>query len=1005
MKRSSLLKRFSFVLLVAGGLVSAAVRASATQITLPVTTSSSTLNVKVCAQPSGMSESCSQDTPNVSGYLVVSLDDYGTPTQISIRNYDLQATRDVNLHLSWVFGFATVDATATGLRLVHPTPGVQNSYYSVSGGGFTLGELPYKTYGSANYSANSVACAAFPAGQACSGTIDLSQNAAGAVSSVPGTVQINNGVVTVHLDFTLSQPLDAGNPSFGTMTVHGIINASGPVPSGLVPFGSVWHYLDNGSDQGTAWRGTGFDFSGWAFGEAQLGYGEGDEVTTNQFGPDSNNKYITTYYTCAFQAGNPASYSNLVLRLLRDDGAVVYLNNVEVFRSNMPTGAVNYLTHAAAGTTGVEENLYFAAYLSPTLLVSGRNVLSVEVHQESPTSSDVSFDLELQGNFAFSNQPPIVSIANPTNGAVLPSESFTLQAAASDPDGVIMRVEFFQDGVKIGEVTQAPYSVVIPTLCPGAYTFTARAWDNSVASTLSAPATLKLIRPTLALVPKGSDWKYLDNGTDPGSAWATNTFNDTLWAHGRAQLGYGDGDEVTTNQFGPDPNNRYITTYYRHPFVLTNMNSMLGLILRVLRDDGVVVYLNGTEIYRDNMPTGAVTYVTLASGTAGGSDETTNFHTAGLATNLLILGTNIIAAEIHQVTTNSSDISFDLELLAGYPNQAPLVLITNPVNEAEFPAGATILIQATAADLDGSLTRLEFFADAVRLGELFAPPYEIAWTNVPAGYHVLTARAHDDCGAQTDAAAVLVNVGTFSMVKTGAVWNYLDNGSNPGTSWRALGFNDAAWKTGYAEFGYGDDADGRPERTVVSYGSSSTNKYITTFFRRTWTVADKSVVTNLTVRLLRDDGAVVYLNGTEVFRSNMSNGVVNYLTLASNSISGAEETIYYESPVSPALLVNGTNVLAVEIHQVNATSTDISFDLELVANVRTAPAATEIVHNGGSYSLRWPSWAVGYRLYHADHLTPPINWVPVPAEPTNDGTWKTLTLPGSPTNGFYRVGW
>ena len=122
-------------------------------------------------------------------------------------------------------------------------------------------------------------------------------------------------------------------------------------------------------------------------------------------------------------------------------------------------------------------------------------------------------------------------------------------------------------------------------------------------------------------------------------------------------------------------------------------------------------------------------------------------------------------------------------------------------------------------------------------------------------------------------------------------------------------------------------------------------------------------------------------------------------------VSGAEETIYYESPVSPALLVNGTNVLAVEIHHVNATSTDISFDLELVANVRTAPAATEIVHNGGSYSLRWPSWAVGYRLYHADHLTPPINWVPVPAEPTNDGTWKTLTLPGSPTNGFYRVGW
>src|SRR6185436_8475456 len=87
---------------------------------------------------------------------------------------------------------------------------------------------------------------------------------------------------------------------------------------------------------------------------------------------------------------------------------------------------------------------------------------------------------------------------------------------------------------------------------------------------------------------------------------------------------------------------------------------------------------------------------------------------------------------------------------------------------------------------------------------------------------------------------------------------------------------------------------------------------------------------NLNLRVLRDDGAVVFLNGVEVFRSNMPGSPVNYGTYASTVVSGAGETTqFYSTNVSPALLMNGTNVLAVEIHQANATSTDLSFDLEL----------------------------------------------------------------------------
>ena len=970
---------------------------------MPVLSNSSTITVTLCADP-GVGQACDNDTANVTGYLVVSLDDNGAPAQITIRNFDFQATRSLSLNLSWLFGLARLDATASGIGLSHASPGPRNPFFAVSGGAFTATSVPYQTRGLANYTATGLACTALQnSGKPCNGAFDLSTNGPGTIDSAAGTVAVNNGVATVHLDITVVQYLDDANPSMGTITIHAIVNASAAVPPGLIPLGSDWRYLDDGSDQGTPWRASGFDDSSWSIAPAQLGYGEGDEATVIGYGSDANNKYITTYFRRSFQAANPASFTNLILRLLRDDGAIVYLNGAEVFRSNMPTGAVDRLTLAASGTTGTSETLYFAHALSPSALATGRNVLAVEVHQDSVTSSDVSFDLELQGNFSFSNQQPVVTITSPTNGSVVANSGFVLEATATDPDGVIMLVEFFQDGLKIGEATSAPYTVTVPAQCPGAYTFTARAWDNSAQSSNSAPATIRMIRPTLSLISKGADWKYLDTGSDPGAAWKSNTFNDGAWLHGPAQLGYGDGDEATTVRFGADSNNKYITTYFRRPFVLTNLSGMLGVMLQVLRDDGVVVYLNGAEVYRNNMPTGAVTTATLASTNVGGADETTHFYAIGFGTNLLLLGTNIVAAEVHQAAANSSDLSFDLALDAGYPNQTPVVVFSSPAAGAEIPAGAPMLVHAAASDLDDSISKVEIFWDTNKVAELVDTPYEFLWSSPPVGQHTLTALAYDACGAVANAPSVTVTIGTFDMVRRGAVWKYLDNGSNPGTAWRSLVYpNEATWKSGAAELGYGDDADGRPETTVVGYGPSATNKYITTFFRRTWVVPDRSVVTNLTLRLLRDDGAVVYLNGTEIFRNNMPSGSINYLTLATNAVSGADETTWLEAAVSPALLLNGTNIIAAEIHQSGVTSSDLSFDLELAANVRAQASEVEIVHGGTGHKVRWPSWAVGYRLYRTDSLTSPM-WIPVPATVEDDGAWKTVTIPAPSTNGFYRL--
>lgn len=169
----------------------------------------------------------------------------------------------------------------------------------------------------------------------------------------------------------------------------------------LVSAGSSWTYLDDGSNQGTAWRALVFDDSSWASGPAQLGYGDGDEATTLSFGSDANNKYITTYFRRVFTVTDTTTYTALSLKLLRDDGAVVYFNGNELFRSNMPAGPIEYQTLAATTVGGPDESTFFTFTINPSSLISGTNIIAVEIHQVDAASSDISFDLELIGETVF----------------------------------------------------------------------------------------------------------------------------------------------------------------------------------------------------------------------------------------------------------------------------------------------------------------------------------------------------------------------------------------------------------------------------------------------------------------------------------------------------------------------------------------------------------------------------------------------------------------------------
>ncbi len=178
----------------------------------------------------------------------------------------------------------------------------------------------------------------------------------------------------------------------------------------------------------------------------------------------------------------------------------------------------------------------------------------------------------------------------------------------------------------------------------------------------------------------------------------------------------------------------------------------------------------------------------------------------------------------------------------------------------------------------------------------------------------------------------------------GATWKYRDpsmdlgssdivagNASYNNTNWKHPSFDDSnatLWKSGDAELGAGDAGEGRPERTQINVGAAGA-RFQAVYFRRKFTVANPAQYEALEMEALIDDGAIFYLNGREVARMNMPGGAVGYAYTNQGAINEAAFVSVTDARLVPSALVAGENTLCVEVHQTNATSSDLSFDLRL----------------------------------------------------------------------------
>ncbi|NCG27890.1 MAG: hypothetical protein GWP42_10165 [Verrucomicrobiales bacterium] len=218
--------------------------------------------------------------------------------------------------------------------------------------------------------------------------------------SIPEGFSITMSTNTLAIYYTTNgdDPRLSGG-SINPQAIAATFNDKAPIPKDYIKNGHVWKYLDDGSNQGDSWFGRNFDDSQWPSGPSELGYSEGDEATLISY-IDSDDapgtqRNATTYFRTSVNLPEPSAYSFFILKLKYDDAAAVYANGSEIIRTkNLPADA-GYDTYATSGTPN--ERIYHEYQIPSSSFVDGANQIAVEIHNSSPNSSDISFDLVLRG--------------------------------------------------------------------------------------------------------------------------------------------------------------------------------------------------------------------------------------------------------------------------------------------------------------------------------------------------------------------------------------------------------------------------------------------------------------------------------------------------------------------------------------------------------------------------------------------------------------------------------
>ncbi|MCX8156248.1 MAG: DUF11 domain-containing protein [Verrucomicrobiae bacterium] len=532
-------------------------------------------------------------------------------------------------------------------------------------------------------------------------TMSGSPNALVLGGNVTYTMVVSNIGPNTASDVRLTNFLPAG---FTFVSANASVSGAAMVTNAVMGFtNKLWRYNQNGQDLGTSWREVGYDDTSWPTGYGafanESGYSNTWQVPTNTWLQlDANGSRILTYYfRTTFVVTNLLNNPSLFLRYQLDDGMVVYLNGVEIWRTNLPTGEITYSTGALSAHT---ENVLNSTNVAVTNLVAGTNLLAVEVHQQSATSSDIYFGMSVDliglsgaaATYQVQGSNVVFSVASlPAGGtmtATVVARAGTLGqntvratggSSTADPApgnntatvvtlvnpppsaNLALTLTDFPDPIQVGNLLTYTLMVSNAGTIWATNTWLTNTLPSGVEFVSATISNAGLVTQYMTLVSFSNTWAYNQSNVALGVAWKEIAYDYSSWPVGEAVLAY-ETDPLPlpvltqlnlTNELGRIP-----TYYFRSTFDYQGPPTNL-LRLRLLVDDGAVVYLNGQEIYRTtNMPSGAIGFLTLATSAA---TEGVLVEPVVAVSNLLA-GTNYLAVEVHQNSTNSSDVAFALQV-------------------------------------------------------------------------------------------------------------------------------------------------------------------------------------------------------------------------------------------------------------------------------------------------------------------------------------------------------
>lgn len=397
------------------------------------------------------------------------------------------------------------------------------------------------------------------------------------------------------------------------------------------------------------------------------------------------------------------------------------------------------------------------------------------------------------------NVVPSVSITSPANNAsVAPAVPLTLNATASDTDGTVSKVEFFDGATLLGEDTSAPFAFTIAALTSGTHTFTAKATDNDAGTTTSSVVN---VTGDPALWAYSENFDSMGTGTAPPSGWsfygvfggANTTYTDSIAIPASAAAGGTLNNTLTASTTFTTSSN---TAGFNYALPASPTDRALGtsptsgqfiaLQLSVVNGSGAALtnirlgydIRRFTESASANELPGYVPFYSLDNGTTWNAlpalvqTIATVPNTVGVTTiapttitlvspwasgaTLLIrwLDDNAVATSPDQI------IGLDNVTITQPIGQVPTVALTAPANNTVAYLGDTINLTADANDSDGTLTKVEFYQGSTKLGEDTAAPYEYAWSGFTVGSYSVTARATDNDGNVSTSAIINVTINT-----------------------------------------------------------------------------------------------------------------------------------------------------------------------------------------------------------------------------------------------------